>query len=44
MIKGGAGAGGIYDLIHWSERDFSPFMCDVKAVSSIMATLASLEQ
>ena len=36
------------DLIHWSEGDLStcflPFMCDVKAASSILATLTSLEQ
>ena len=47
MIKGGADAGGLNDLIHWSEGDFSmcflPFMCDVKAASSILATLTSLE-
>ena len=48
MIKGRAGVGGINDLIHWSEGDLStcflPFMCDVKAASSILATLTSLEQ
>ena len=48
MIKGGAGVGGINDLIHWSEGDLStcflPFMCDVKAGSSILATLTSLKQ
>ena len=48
MIKGGAGVGGINGLIHWSEGDlsmcFSPFMCDVKASSSILATLTSSEQ
>ena len=47
MIKGGADAGGLNDLINWSEGDFSmcflPFMCDVKAASSILATLTSLE-
>ena len=48
MIKGRAGVGGINDLIHWSEGDLStcflPFMCDVKAGSSILATLTSLKQ
>ena len=48
MIKEGAGDGGIDDLMHWSEGDLSPcfwpFMCDVKAVSFILATLTSLEQ
>ena len=48
MIKGGADVGGINDLIHCSEGDlstcFSPFMCDVKSASSILATLRSLEQ
>ena len=48
MIKGGVGAGSINDLIQWLEGDLSmyflPFMCDVKAASSIMATLTSLEQ
>ena len=48
IIKGGAGAGGINDLINWSEGDlsmcFSSFMCDVKASSSILATLTSLGQ
>ena len=48
MIKGGAGVGGINDLIHWSEGDLStcflPLMWDVKAASSIFATLTSLEQ
>ena len=47
MIKGGAGVGGINDLIHWLEGDLSkcllPFMCDVKAASSILSTLTSLE-
>ena len=45
---GGAGIGGINDLIHSSEGDhsmhFLPFMHDVKAASSIVATLTSLEQ
>ena len=48
MIQGRAGAGGISDLIHWSERDLSmcflPFMCDSKAASTILAILTSLEQ
>ena len=48
MIKGGAGVGGINDLIHWLEGDlytcFLPFMYDVKAASSILATLTFLEQ
>ena len=48
MIKGGAGAGGINDLIHGSEGDhstcFLPFMCDVKAASSVLPTLTSLEK
>ena len=48
MIKGGAGAGDIIDLIHWLEGDLSIcfllFICDVKVVSSILATLTSLEQ
>ena len=48
MIKGEAGVGGINDLICWSQGDFStwflPFMCDVKAASSIMKTLTSLQQ
>ena len=48
MIKGEANVGGINDLIHGSKGDFStcflPFMCDVKAASSILATLTSLEQ
>ena len=48
MIKGGAGVGGINDLIHWSEEYIStcflPFMCYVKAASSILVTLTSLEQ
>ena len=45
MIKGGASVAGINDLIKWSEGDLStyflPFMCDVKAASSILATLTS---
>ena len=48
MIKGGAGVGGVNDLINCSEGDLStcflPFVCDVKAASSILATLTSLEQ
>ena len=48
MIKGGAGVGGINDLIHWLEGDLSmcflPFMYDVKAASSILAILTFLEQ
>ena len=52
MIKegeggGGAGIGGINDLIHSSgdhSMHFLPFMHDVKAASSIVATLTSLEQ
>ena len=48
MIKGGAGVGGVNDLIHCSEGDLStcflPFVCDVKAASFILATLTSLEQ
>ena len=48
MIKGGAGVGGINDLIYWSEGDLSTcflsFMCDVEAASSILATLRSSEQ
>ena len=48
MFKGGTGIGGISDLIQWSEGDLStcflPLMCDVKAVSFILATLTSLEQ
>ena len=47
MIKGRAGVGGINDLIHWSEGDLStcflPFIYDIKAASSILATLTSLE-
>ena len=46
MIKGGADVGGINDLIHWSEGDLStcflPFMRDVKAASSILATLTAI--
>ena len=41
MIKGGADAGGINDLLNWSEGDLSTcfwhFMCDVKTASSISA-------
>ena len=48
MIKGGASVRGINDLIHWSEGDlfmvFLPFMCDVKAASSILATQTPLVQ
>ena len=47
MIKGGADVGDINDLI-WSEGDLStcflPLMWDVKAASSIFATLTYLEQ
>ena len=47
MIKGGAEAGGINDLIQWSEGDFSMyfllFMHDIEADSSIVTTLTSLE-
>ena len=47
MIKGRAGVGDINDLIHWSEGDpsicFLPSMSDVKAASSILATLTSSE-
>ena len=44
MIKGGASVAGINDLIKWSEGDLSMYflpMCDVKAASSILATLTS---
>ena len=48
MIKGEAGVDGINDLIHWSHRDlfthFLPFMCEIKAASSILATLTSFQQ
>ena len=48
MIKGGAGVGGTNGLIRSSEGDlytcFLPFMRDIKAASSILATLTSLEQ
>ena len=48
LIKGVAGVGGFNYLIHWSEGDLStcflPFMYDVKAASSILATLTSLKQ
>ena len=47
MIKGEAGVGGINDLIHWSgdlSTCFLPFVCAVKAASSILAKLTSLEQ
>ena len=47
MIKGGAGVGNINDLIHWSGDFSSCFlvsMCEVKATSSMLATLTSLEQ
>ena len=44
----GEGVGGINDSIRWLEGDLStyflPFMYDVKAASSILATLLSLEQ
>ena len=47
MIKGGAGVGGINDLIQWSEGDFSmhflPFMHGIETDSSIVPTLTSLE-
>ena len=37
MAGGGAGVGGIDDLIHWLEGDLStcflPFMCEVKALN-----------
>ena len=43
MIKGGAGAGNINDLIHWYEGGlftcFLPFMYDVKAASPVLAIL-----
>ena len=43
MIKGGAGAGNINDLIHWSEGNiftcFLPFMYDMKSASSVLAIL-----
>ena len=43
-----AGVGRINDLIHSSEGDIStcflPLMFDVKAASSILATLTSLKQ
>ena len=48
MIKGGAGVGGVNDLVHWSEGDLStcslPYMCAVKAAFSILAPLTSLER
>lgn len=48
LIKGEAGVDDINDLIHWSDRDLSPhflpFMCEIKAASSIMGTLTSLQQ
>ena len=48
MIKGGAGVGGIIDLVQWSEGDLStrflPFMCDVKAAYTILTTLIPLEE
>ena len=48
MLKWGADAGGLNDLIHWSEGELSmcflPFICSAKAASSILATLTSLEQ
>ena len=48
MIKGEPRVGEVNDLIHRSEGDLStcflPFMCDVKAGSSILATRAFLEQ
>ena len=43
MIKGGAGAVNINDLIHWSEGDlftcFLPLMHEVKTVSSVLEIL-----
>ena len=43
MIEGGAGVGGINDLIHCSEGNLStcflPLMCDVKAASSILTII-----
>ena len=43
MIKGGAGAGNINDLIHWSEGNiftcFLPYMYDMKSASSVLAIL-----
>ena len=47
MVRGGAGVGGIDDLIPWSgdlSTCFVAFVCDVKAVSSILTTLTSLQQ
>ena len=48
MIRRAEGVSGINDLIHWSEGDlatcFLLFMCGVKAASSILATLTSLQQ
>ena len=48
MIKGEPRVGGVTDLIQWSEGDLStcflPFMCDVKAGYSILATQTFLEQ
>ena len=48
MTMRGVGVGGLNNLIHWSEKDLStwflPLICDVKASSSILATLTSLEQ
>ena len=48
MIKDEAGVGRTNDLIHWSEGGLSvcflSFMYDVKAASSILETLVSLEQ
>ena len=48
MLKWGADAGGLNDLIHWSEGELSmcflPFICSAKAASSILATLTSLGQ
>ena len=48
MIKGGAGVGGINDVMHWSQEDlytcFLHFMYDNKATSSILVKLTSLNQ
>ena len=48
MIKGGAGVGGINDVMHWSQEDlytcFLHFMYDTKATSSILVKLTSLER
>ena len=48
MIKGGAGVGGINDVMHWSQEDlytcFLHFMYDNKATSSILVKRTSLNQ